>query len=258
MPHTVLQEDCAELLLVLRPEANSPPRPDPGPRPAAQTAADDGSSLLRWGRHSDIQASVARVRAAQAGPCQTPTVHLRIRQPGRSPFDIHCTPDAHRYFCRYRFIHGHWESPCMVLQKPQHNSYVMVFHHFKGPCMVWMPMYARVPSSFGNYGVRTELKWRMGGVTPYSEIIVRDEPHIKTSPLWFQNEEWPPLLHLRRRGSLPKHKLEREPSFLFNKGGHTLFWNHSERWTTYILPGQMIGFPTMISEWGVTPLSLKH
>ena len=63
--------------------------PGPAPQPKQQQPADPPSS-----DEDDIQASVARVRAAQAGSRQTPTVRLRIRQPGRSPFDIHCTPDT--------------------------------------------------------------------------------------------------------------------------------------------------------------------
>ncbi len=91
LPRHLLQEDRLELLLVLRPEANSLARPDPGPGPAAQAAAAPYPPSFD---EDDIQASVASVRAAQAGPRLTPTVSLRIRQPGRSTFDIQCTPDT--------------------------------------------------------------------------------------------------------------------------------------------------------------------
>ncbi len=63
--------------------------PGPAPQSKQQLAPDPPSD-----DDDDIQASVARVRAAQASPCQTPTVRLRIRQPDRTSFDIHCTPDT--------------------------------------------------------------------------------------------------------------------------------------------------------------------
>ncbi len=62
---------------------------------------------------------------------------------------------------------------------------------FKGPCMVWLPMYARGPSLLEIIG---------GGVTPYSEIILRGEP---------------PTYYI-----LPGPMIG-FPPFLFNKGGHT-------------------------------------
>ena len=64
---------------------------------------------------------------------------------------------------------------------------------------------------------------RRGGVTPYSEIIVRDEPRttwtsVRISPLWFQNGVWPP----------------------YNKErGHTTLWNHSKRWASLLLNHQL-------------------
>ncbi len=41
-------------------------------------------------------------------------------------------------------------------------------------------------------------------------------------------------------------------------GGHTPFWNHSERWTTYILPGQVTGFPHYNFRMGCDPPCYKE
>ncbi len=82
----------------------------------------------------------------------------------------------------------------------------------------------------------------------------------RISPLWFQNEVWPPppLLSsfFKQGGHTPfwNHSWRLTTLYfwttLFQKGGHTLFWIHSVRWTTLFIEP-----PCCRRGGGVTPHS---